>query len=113
MLGNRISKMWPLLARAAQLPPEGDWRVWLLMGGRGAGKTRAGAEWMRALVESGRARRVALVGPTLLDVREVMIEGASGLKAASIVDLVLWLHMSQHYGYLDEHKMKNISRQSI
>lgn len=49
------------------------------MGGRGAGKTRAGAEWLRGLVLSGKARRVALVGPTMSDVREVMISGESGL----------------------------------
>lgn len=74
---------WPLYARHAQLAPEGAWRTWMLMGGRGAGKTRAGAEWIRALVERGDARRVALIGPTLHDVREVMIEGPSGLKAVA------------------------------
>ncbi|MEL6324616.1 MAG: terminase family protein, partial [Pseudomonadota bacterium] len=58
-----------------------DWRTWLFMGGRGAGKTRAGAEFLRfALIEGG-CQRAALVGPTLSDVREVMIEGPSGLKA--------------------------------
>ena len=74
---------WDVWATPAQLPPDGAWRVWLLMGGRGAGKTRAGAEWVRGLVESGQARRIALVGPTLHDVREVMIEGPSGLKAVA------------------------------
>jgi phage terminase large subunit-like protein len=74
---------WRVWAEDSQLPPAGDWRTWLLMGGRGAGKTRAGAEWVRASVESGEARRVALVGPTLGDVREVMIEGPSGLKAVA------------------------------
>lgn len=62
----------------AQTPPDGDWQIWLFMGGRGAGKTRAGAEWVRGMVEWG-ARRVALVAPTFNDVREVMIEGPSGL----------------------------------
>jgi phage terminase large subunit-like protein len=75
-----IAKLWRLWAGDAQLPPEGDWRVWLFMGGRGAGKTRAGAEWVRALADCGAARRIALVAPTLHDAREVMIEGASGLK---------------------------------
>lgn len=51
------------------------------MGGRGAGKTRAGAEWLRYAVRYGGCRRAALVGPTLGDVREVMIEGPSGLRA--------------------------------
>ena len=65
--------------RPAQTPPAGDWRVWLLIAGRGFGKTRAGAEFVRREVAAGRARRVALVGPTALDVRNVMIEGESGL----------------------------------
>jgi phage terminase large subunit-like protein len=79
----KIRSTWELWAHDAQLPPEGDWRTWLFMGGRGAGKTRAGAEWVRGLVEQGEARRIALVGPTLHDVREVMIEGPSGILAVS------------------------------
>ena len=67
-------------------PPVGtNWRNWLFMGGRGAGKTRAGAEWTRFSVLAGRMERVALVGPTLGDVREVMIEGPSGLRAIETV----------------------------
>jgi len=75
-----------------QLPPEGDWRSWVIMGGRGAGKTRAGAEWVRSQVEGnlpldpGRARRVALVGETIEQVREVMIFGESGILACSPPD---------------------------
>jgi phage terminase large subunit-like protein len=53
----------------------------VFLGGRGAGKTRAGAEWVGALARSGRVGRVALIAPTFHDVREVMIEGASGLRA--------------------------------
>jgi phage terminase large subunit-like protein len=70
-----------------QLPPEGDWRAWVIMGGRGAGKTRAGAEWVRAQVEgarpldAGRCSRIALVGETIDQVREVMIFGESGILA--------------------------------
>jgi phage terminase large subunit-like protein len=74
---------WGLWAEDAQAPPGGDWRVWMFMGGRGSGKTRAGAEWVRGMVEAGLAKRVALVGPTLSDVREVMIEGPSGLRSLS------------------------------
>jgi len=70
-------------ARASQRPPQGAWRTWLYLGGRGAGKTRAGAEWARFAALFGGARRIALIGPTLGDVREVMIEGPSGLKAVS------------------------------
>ncbi|KKL19102.1 hypothetical protein LCGC14_2468830, partial [marine sediment metagenome] len=75
-----------------QLAPEGDWRSWVILGGRGAGKTRAGAEWVRAQVEGarpldkGRARRVALVGETLDQVREVMVFGESGILACSPPD---------------------------
>lgn len=72
---------WRLWARASQLPPAGAWRIWLMLGGRGAGKTRAGAEWVRAQVESGAARRLALIAPTYDLAREVMVEGASGLLA--------------------------------
>lgn len=69
---------WRFWARPAQLPPHGDWRYWLILAGRGFGKTRAGAEWVRDQVATGR-RRIALVGPTAADVRDVMIEGESGL----------------------------------
>ncbi|WP_226781124.1 DNA-packaging protein [Oceaniglobus trochenteri] len=75
-----------------QLPPGGDWRTWVIMGGRGAGKTRAGAEWVRAEVEGnmpldpGRSRRVALIGETQDQVREVMIFGESGILACSPPD---------------------------
>jgi phage terminase large subunit-like protein len=70
-------------ARANQRPPAGDWRTWLMLMGRGAGKTRSGAEWVRGLAESRRARRIALVAPTAADARAVMIEGESGLLAIS------------------------------
>lgn len=75
-----------------QLPPEGAWKSWVILGGRGAGKTRAGAEWVRAQVEGprpadpGRARRVALVGETFDQVREVMVFGDSGILACSPPD---------------------------
>ncbi|GGG64314.1 large terminase [Salipiger pallidus] len=75
-----------------QLPPERDWRSWVIMGGRGAGKTRAGAEWVRAQVEGamplskGQCRRVALIGETMDQVREVMIFGESGIIACSPPD---------------------------
>lgn len=79
-------------ARADQLPPKaaqggGDWTVWLVVGGRGAGKTRTGAEWVRGLA-TGTAPfadkpvgRMALIGETIADAREVMVEGVSGLLA--------------------------------
>lgn len=82
-----LATQWGLFARDDQLPPVRHFRNWLMMGGRGAGKTRAGAEWLRALVEGSgavlgdSAGRVALVGETFQDVRDVMIEGESGLLA--------------------------------
>ena len=75
-----------------QLPPKGDWRTWLILGGRGSGKTRAGAEWVRSLVEGslpndrGDCRRVALVGETYKEAREVMVFGESGIIACSPPD---------------------------
>ncbi|WP_245770976.1 DNA-packaging protein [Natronohydrobacter thiooxidans] len=74
-------------AQPHQLPPEGEWRTWVCLGGRGAGKTRAGAEWVRAQVEgarpldAGRARRVALVAETYDQARDVMVFGESGILA--------------------------------
>jgi phage terminase large subunit-like protein len=76
---------WRLEARADQTPPAGDWLTWLLLGGRGAGKTRAGAQWVRGMAlglppyAERPVARIALVGETYADVREVMIEGVSGL----------------------------------
>ncbi|PHR94325.1 MAG: ATP-binding protein [Robiginitomaculum sp.] len=70
---------WMHSARNVQIAPDGDWIIWLFLGGRGAGKTRAGAEWIRAQIHNG-AERVALVAPTYADAREVMIEGESGLR---------------------------------
>jgi phage terminase large subunit-like protein len=79
---NLIAQDWNGWAGSAQKPPQragSDWATWLFLGGRGAGKTRAGAEWLARQALPGRT--LALIGPTLHDVREVMIEGPSGLKA--------------------------------
>jgi phage terminase large subunit-like protein len=70
---------WEVWRREDQQPPPGEWTTWLLLGGRGAGKTRAGAEWVRALARE--PIRIALVGETFADVRETMVEGLSGLCA--------------------------------
>ncbi len=88
---------WKNTARREQLPPPGDWIIWLFLGGRGAGKTRAGAEWIRAQVKAG-ARRIALVAPTYADGREVMVEGMSGLK---------------NIGYIAERPRYEISRRRL
>lgn len=74
---------WRFWADPRQLPPPGDWRVWLMMAGRGFGKTRAGAEWVRGVAEADGNARIALVGATIGEVRRVMIEGESGILAVS------------------------------
>lgn len=77
---KRIFYNWVEQARPEQLPPaDDDWIVWLLLAGRGFGKTRTGAETVRALIEANKVRHVALIGPTAADVRSVMVEGESGL----------------------------------
>lgn len=70
-------------AHPGQLPPDGDWLTWLVMGGRGFGKTRAGAEWVRRIAEGDGRARIALVAASMAEARSVMIEGESGLIACS------------------------------
>ena len=77
---------WEMLARDAQLPPPGDWQTWLIMAGRGFGKTRAGAEWVRMIAETHCEARIALVSSSLSEARAVMVEGESGLIACSTPD---------------------------
>jgi phage terminase large subunit-like protein len=74
---------WSQLARPEQLPPDGEWRTWLILAGRGFGKTRTGAEYARHKIESGQCRRFAIVAPTASDVRDVCVEGESGILACS------------------------------
>jgi phage terminase large subunit-like protein len=80
----QVDHDWELKARDTQLPPDGDWRVWLLLAGRGFGKTRTGAEFVRSQVAAHRAGHIALVAPTAADARDVMVEGESGLLAVSL-----------------------------
>jgi phage terminase large subunit-like protein len=70
---------WSLWARAEQKPPPGDWVIWLILAGRGAGKTRAGAEAVREWIKDFPI--VNLIGATAADVRDIMIRGESGLLA--------------------------------
>lgn len=70
---------WQMLARANQLPPQGNWRVWMILAGRGFGKTRTGAETLRQWIQTGLCRRLALVAETEAEARHVMVEGSSGL----------------------------------
>lgn len=66
-------------ARPNQIEPEGNWTYWLVLAGRGFGKTKLAAEWIRERVDSGQSRNIALVAPRASDIRDIMIEGPSGL----------------------------------
>lgn len=70
---------WDFWARPKQLPPEGEWNTWVVLAGRGFGKTRMGSEWIRMLAHKYPGCRIALVAETAADARDVMIKGDSGL----------------------------------
>jgi len=78
---NGFDYLWEYQARDEQLPPPGDWRIWMIMAGRGFGKTRAGAEWVRMIADSNPDARIALISSSLAEARAVMVEGESGLLA--------------------------------
>lgn len=80
---RRLNQDWLHMARPNQREPEGAWRIWLILAGRGFGKTRTGAETIRKWVLEGRSRRVCLLGHTLYDAQHVMVEGISGLHSIS------------------------------
>lgn len=86
MSGEELARLdadGPFWCRPAQRAPAGDWAVWLFLGGRGAGKTFAGASWIVEQAQGGKRRALALVGPDFHHVREVMIEGPSGVVRLS------------------------------
>jgi phage terminase large subunit-like protein len=76
-----LAHHWQFWARPEQMAPPGGWRIWLIMAGRGFGKTRAGAEWVRSIAEAQPEARIALVAANLAEARSVMVEGQSGLLA--------------------------------
>jgi predicted phage terminase large subunit-like protein len=81
-IAEAIERDWRALARGEQLAPSDDfWSIWIYLAGRGAGKTRSGAEYIRERVETGQCGRIALIAPTAADARDVMVEGESGLLA--------------------------------
>src|SRR6516162_4712493 len=83
-LADALETSWPAIARPNQLPPPGGWwQIWLLLAGRGFGKTRTLAEWVCDQVLSGLARRIALVAATAADARDVLVEGQSGILAVA------------------------------
>jgi phage terminase large subunit-like protein len=77
---KKLRSSWAWSARPKQLPPSSNWRTGLLLAGRGFGKTRTGSEWVHAQVAQGKGR-IAIAGPTAADVRDVLVEGPSGLLA--------------------------------
>ncbi|WP_114521023.1 terminase family protein [Altererythrobacter sp. ZODW24] len=77
------ARNWRTQAHDGQMAPDGDWSTWLLMAGRGFGKTRAGAEWISALAQKNPAARIALVAASLAEARAIMVEGDSGLLAVA------------------------------
>lgn len=74
---------WELWARPNQLEPDGEWTTWLILAGRGFGKTRTGAETVIKWVREGKCKRIALVAEDSADARDVMVEGESGIIACS------------------------------
>ncbi len=100
---------WKIWGRETQQAPAGDWRVWLVMAGRGFGKTRLGAEWVREVAEANPDARIALVGASLHEARSVMVEGESGLLSIgapwqrpvfeSSVRRVVWPNGAQAFLY--------------
>jgi phage terminase large subunit-like protein len=78
-----MSRDWRAIARPEQVEPTGDWLVWLILAGRGFGKSRTGAETVVGWAKAGRCKRMALVAPTSADARDVMVEGESGVLVCS------------------------------
>jgi phage terminase large subunit-like protein len=89
---------WREIARKEQLIPRGDWWVWLLLAGRGFGKTRTGAESIMELVNSGRYKKVAVIGKNIQEIKDVMVEGPSGLLSTTIAE--------RHFEAMREHRPK-------
>lgn len=93
---NGFEYFWEFAARDEQLPPPGNWRIWMIMAGRGFGKTRAGAEWVRMIADTNPDARIALVSASLAEARAVMVEGDSGLLAVCGPDRKLVYEPSLH-----------------
>lgn len=82
---NKVLQSWRGCARPQQLPPDGEWRTWLVMAGRGFGKTRAGAEWVRHTAYACPGAHIAIIGATLHEVRSIMVEAVR--EGADLVTL--------------------------
>lgn len=82
-LADALDYGWEAIARPNQLPPPGHWSIWLLLAGRGFGKTRVLSEMCNLWATTGQARRIAVVGSTAGDCRDVIVEGESGILATA------------------------------
>ena len=78
---SALRYFWRVWSRPDQRAPHGEWRLWLILAGRGFGKSRAGSEWIREVARNEPAARIALVGASLPEARAVMVEGESGILA--------------------------------
>lgn len=74
---------WDKQARENQRIPKGDWTTWMILAGRGFGKTRTGAETIRQWVATKQAKRIALIGASIHEVLNVMVDGASGIRSCT------------------------------
>lgn len=88
---------WLSQARPNQLPPEGDWNTWLILAGRGFGKTRAGAEAIRMAVESGQHKHIGLIGQTWSEAQNVMVFGESGILSVCRHNPPTWQAQQLHW----------------
>lgn len=98
---KNLGYCWQLWARENQLPPPKDivdhylgWKYWVVLAGRGFGKTRLAAEYVRYRIEKGLSKRIALIGPTYRDVLQTMIKGESGLQSVFPKNWTLKLNRS-------------------
>ena len=84
-----LLSQWEGEARTGQLAPDGDWRIWMILAGRGFGKTRAGAEWVLGLARTP-GLRIELIGPNEDEARAVMVEGPAGILACARGERPKW-----------------------
>jgi predicted phage terminase large subunit-like protein len=91
MNNTNLIQNWHDIARKEQKIPNGSWWLWLILAGRGFGKTRTGAEAVMEMVNSGRYKRIGIIGKTIREANDVMVEGMSGLLSTTIAEKVFQL----------------------
>ena len=87
-VNSQVIPHWHDIARPEQLIPDTDKWLWLILAGRGFGKTRTGAESVMELVNSGKYKSIAIVGKSVVETRDVMVEGLSGLLSTTIAQKI-------------------------